>query len=183
MSTHAPASSRNEGGDCMTAKTRRRRLLAPVTRVPPPVRPRARRVPARAGGARGEEDGGDEGEGDAEPDEAEVERRPWARTEKRDGVAAEHVDHGTARSSAATTPLPQRTTLSASRERRNTAVLAPSAERTASSGSRRTVRARTRLATLEQAITKSRPEAAKSTQSTVLARELIWSCIRVTAIW
>ena len=61
--------------------------------------------------------------------------------------------------------------------------VAPRAERTASSGSRRTVRARTRLATLELAMTKSRPEAAKSIQRMVLARELIWSCMRVTPIW
>ena len=62
-------------------------------------------------------------------------------------------------------------------------VLAPSAERTASSGSLRTVRASTRLATFELAITNSRPAAAKRIHRIVLARALIWSCIRVTSIW
>ncbi len=69
--------------------------------------------------------------------------------------------------------------LSAKSERRSAAVVAPNAERTASSDSRRTVRASTRLATFEHAITNSRPEAANSTHKIVLARELIWSCMRV----
>jgi len=83
---------------------------------------------------------------------------------------------------AAMTPLPHRTRLSASRARRNAALPAPRAERTASSDSRRTVRASTRLATFEHAITNSSPEAANRTHKTVLARELIWSCMRVTSI-
>ena len=52
---------------------------------------------------------------------------------------------------------------------------APSAARIASSFSRRTVRARIRLATFEQAMMKTSSEAAISTSSTVLAPEVIWS--------
>jgi hypothetical protein len=87
---------------------------------------------------------------------------------------------GRAMRMAAMAPLPQRTRLSARSERRSVAVLAPRAERTASSDSRRTVRARTRLATLELAMTNRRPEAAKRIQRMLLARALIWSCMRVT---
>ena len=107
---------------------------------------------------------------------------PSARTEKRAAYRPSTATIGQASSSAASTPLPHSTRLSASSERRSAAVLAPSAERTASSDSRRTVRASTRLATFEHAITNSNPAAANSTHKTVLARELIWSCIRVASI-
>ncbi len=63
------------------------------------------------------------------------------------------------------------------------AELAPSAVRTASSDSRRTVRARIRFATFEQAITNSRPEAPNSSHSIVLASALIWSRNRLASIW
>ena len=89
---------------------------------------------------------------------------------------------GAAMSSPANAPLPHSTMLSANSERRSAAVVAPNAERTASSDSRRTVRASTRLATFEQAMTNSRPEAANRTHKMVFARELIWSCIRVTSM-
>ena len=62
--------------------------------------------------------------------------------------------------------------LSASSVRRSAAVCAPIAARTASSDSRRTVRARIRLATLEHAITKISIEAANSTINTVRALEV-----------
>ena len=70
-------------------------------------------------------------------------------------------------------PAPHRTRLSASSVRRSAAAEAPSAARIASSPSRRTDRARIRLATFEQAMTKIRPEAASSTSSTVRAGEMI----------
>ena len=89
---------------------------------------------------------------------------PLRQTDSRSAMAS---------ATAATAPLPHSTRLSANRERRSSAVLAPSAERIASSGSRRTVRASTRLATFELAITKSRPEAANRIHKIVLARELI----------
>ena len=72
-------------------------------------------------------------------------------------------------------PAPQSSRLSARSVRRRAAVLAPRAARIASSPSRRTVRARIRLATLEQAMMKTSAEAASRTSSTVRAREVIWS--------
>ena len=107
----------------------------------------------------------------------------FARTEKRDAYLPSTATIGTANITAAIAPLPHSTRLSASSDRRNTAVLAPSADRTANSGSRRTVRASTRLATFELAITNSSPDAANSIHKIVFARALIWSCIRVTPIW
>jgi hypothetical protein len=82
---------------------------------------------------------------------------------------------GRALSTPSAAPAPQSSRLSASRTRRSAALLAPSAARTTSSPSRRMVRARIRLATLEQAMMKTNPEAASSTQSTVLALDVIWS--------
>jgi len=79
-------------------------------------------------------------------------------------------------------PLTHSTRLSANSDRRSAARPAPSADRTASSDSRRTVRASTRLATFELAITNSRAEAVNSTHKIVLALELIWSCILVTVM-
>ena len=52
----------------------------------------------------------------------------------------------------------------------------------ASSFSRRTVRARIRLATFEQAMTKTSTDAASSTNRTVLARDVIWSRRRTASI-
>ncbi len=66
--------------------------------------------------------------------------------------------------------------------RRNAPVLAPSATRTASSPSRRTVRARIRLATLEHAMMKTSADAASSTSSTVLAPDVISSRSNFTPI-
>src|ERR1700685_4279652 len=72
-------------------------------------------------------------------------------------------------------PAPHSRRLSANSMRRNAPLLAPSATRTASSPSRRTVRARIRLATLEHAMMKTSPDAASSTSSTVLAPDVISS--------
>ena len=62
-----------------------------------------------------------------------------------------------------TAPAPHSTRLSASSVRRSAPWLAPRAARTASSPSRRTERARIRLATFEQAMTKTTAAAARST--------------------
>ena len=70
-------------------------------------------------------------------------------------------------------PAPHSSTLSASSVRRSAPALAPSAARTASSPSRRTDRARIRLATFEHAITKIKPDAASSTSRIVRAGEVI----------
>ena len=80
---------------------------------------------------------------------------------------------GRALSTPSAAPAPQSSRLSASSVRRNAPVLAPSAARIASSPSRRTVRARIRFATFEHAMTKTSTDAASSTSSTVLARDVI----------
>ena len=72
-----------------------------------------------------------------------------------------------------TAPVPHRIKLSARSDRLSVARLAPSALRTDSSASRLTVRASMRLATFAQAITKTRPDAASRTSSTVFARAVI----------
>src|SRR6266700_2733548 len=69
-------------------------------------------------------------------------------------------------------PAPQSRRLSASSMRRSAPVLAPSAARMASSLSRRTVRVRIRLATLEQAMMKTSAEAASRTRRTVRAPDV-----------
>ena len=85
-----------------------------------------------------------------------------ARTEKRAAKPATTATSGRASSTPSTAPAPQSTRLSASSVRRSAPRLAPSAARTASSPSRRTERARIRLATFEQAITNTTPAAASS---------------------
>src|ERR1035438_5857470 len=82
---------------------------------------------------------------------------------------------GRALSTPSAAPAPQSRRHSAKRTRRSAAVLAPSAARITSSPSRRIVRAKIRLATLEQAMMKTNPDAASSTQSTVRALDVIWS--------
>src|ERR1700746_2080149 len=62
-------------------------------------------------------------------------------------------------------PAPQSKRLSASSMRRSAPVLAPSAARVANSPSRRTVRVRIRLATLEHAMMNTSADAASSTSS------------------
>ena len=99
--------------------------------------------------------------------------RSSARTEKRDAYRASTATIGCAIATPSTAPVPQSTRLSASSVRRSVAALAPSAARTASSDSRRTVRARIRFATFEQAMTNTNPDAASRTSSTVLAFAVI----------
>ena len=79
-------------------------------------------------------------------------------------------------------PAPQSSTLSASSVRRSAPAPAPSAARIASSPSRRTERARIRLATFEHAITKTSADAASSTRRTVRAGEVIWSRRRTASM-
>ena len=74
-----------------------------------------------------------------------------------------------------TAPVTHNTRLSASSVRRRAPGLAPSAARTANSPSRRTERARMRLATFEQATMKTSAEAASSTSRMVRAGDTIWS--------
>ena len=71
--------------------------------------------------------------------------RSKARTEKREAYRARTETRGWALSTPIAAPAPQRRRLSANSMRRSAAVLAPRAARTASSPSRRTVRARIRL--------------------------------------
>ncbi len=80
-------------------------------------------------------------------------------------------------------PAPQSRRLSASSMRRSAPVVAPSAARMASSPSRRTVRVRIRLATLEHATMKTSADAASSTSSTVRAPEVISSRSSLAPIW
>ena len=84
---------------------------------------------------------------------------------------------------ASIAPAPHSSRLSARSVRRSAPALAPSAARIASSPSRRTERARIRLATFEQATTKTSAEAASSTSSTVRAGDddLIAQADRVDA--
>ena len=71
--------------------------------------------------------------------------------------------NGFASITPSTAPAPQSTRLSARSVRRSAPGPAPSAARTASSPSRRTDRARIRLATLEHAMTNTTAAAASST--------------------
>ena len=96
-----------------------------------------------------------------------------ARTEKRAAYCDSMATIGLAMSTPRVAPAPQSSRLSASSVRRSAPALAPSAARTASSPSRRTDRARIRLATFEQAITNTRAEAARSTSNTVRAGDVI----------
>ena len=98
-----------------------------------------------------------------------------ARTEKREAYRARMATMGRALSTPSAAPAPQSRRLSASRTLRSAPLVAPSAARIDSSPSRRTVRDRIRFATFEHAMTKTSPEAASSTSSTVLALEVICS--------
>src|SRR5439155_1015351 len=99
--------------------------------------------------------------------------RSRARTEKRAAYRASTATIGCAIATPSSAPLPQSSTLSASSVRRSVDALAPSAARTASSDSRRTLRARIRFATFEQAMTNTSADAASRTSSTVLALAVI----------
>ena len=170
----APASSTNDAAIWVTAKRRSRRLVAPVMRRPPLES--ANPCDASAEGSRGTK---------ASRTAATIARptpthsrlassvRSSARTEKRAAYLPSTATIGCAIATPSTAPVPQRSRLSASSVRRSVAVLAPSAARTASSDSRRTLRARIRFATFEHAMTNTSADAASRTSSTVLAREVI----------
>ena len=108
--------------------------------------------------------------------------RSSARTENLEAYRDRTDTIGCAMTMPRTAPLPQRTRLSASSVRRSALRLAPSALRTANSGSRFTLRASTRFATFEHAITKTSADAANSTRSTVRARTVIWSRRRTASM-
>ena len=172
----APASSTNDAAIWVTAKTRSRRLVLPVIRGLPLPRPMPRDVPAD--GRRGTNASSTAATtASAAPTQSRLEStvRSSARTEKREAYRARMATIGCAISTPSAAPAPHSSRLSASSVRRSAPVLAPSAARIASSPSRRTVRARTRLATFEHAMMKTRPAAASSTSSTVLAFDVIWS--------
>ena len=108
--------------------------------------------------------------------------RSCARTENRDAYCARTATSGLAMKMPRVAPATHSSRLSANRRRRKSSVLAPSAARMASSFSRRTVRARIRFATFEQAMMKTSTDAAMSTSNMVRAPEVSWSRNRVALI-
>ena len=173
----APASRTNDAAICVTANTRSRRLVPrrdahAAARQPQSVR----RVGRRQARHERQQHGRGHREDDAHPEQARVHRDIVGAHGEARGVARQHATPSAARSTmASTAPAPHSSRLSASSVRRSAPVPAPSAARTASSPSRRTERARIRLATLEQATMKTSAEAASSTSSMVRAGEMIWS--------
>ncbi len=101
--------------------------------------------------------------------------RSSARTENREAYRDRIATIGRALITPSNAPAPHNKRLSASSTRRNDAVLAPSAARIDSSPSRRTVRARIKLATFEHAIINTNPDAASSTHKIVLALDVTCS--------
>src|SRR5207302_1778837 len=97
------------------------------------------------------------------------------RLEKHAGAGEEHEGGGNLNHGENAETAVQRTRPSASRVRRKALVPAPSAARMVNSPSRRTVRARIRLAAFEQAMMNTRADAARSTRRMVRAPEVIWS--------
>ena len=166
----APASSTNENAICVVANTRRRRLVPGVIRTLPLARPR----PA---GACGDGRRGTYASSTAAaiaspaPTQSTLESTVTssARIEKRAAYRLTIATSGCASTTPSTAPAPHRTRLSASSVRRSAPWPAPSAARTASSPSRRTERARIRLATFEHAITNTTAAAASSTSRIVRA--------------
>ena len=160
-----------------------RRLVLPVIRTLPLERPDI--FPLPADGRRGTNAKNTAATtASAAPIQSRLEStvRSSARTENREAYRARMATIGRALSTPSVAPAPQSRRLSASSVRRSAPVLAPSAERIASSPSRRTVRASIRLATLEHAITKTSADAASRTSNTVLARDVIWSRSRTASI-
>ena len=170
----AAASSTNEKAICVVANTRRRRLVPGVMRrlllaSPNPVGP---------------VDEGSRGTYASRTAAAIARPAPThksvsstvtssARTEKRAAYRATIETIGCASTTPRIAPAPHNTRLSASSVRRKAPLLAPSAARTASSPSRRTDRARIRLAMFEHAITKTTAAAASSTSRIARAGEVI----------
>jgi hypothetical protein len=174
----APASSMNDAAICVTAKRRSRRLVAPVMRRPPLESANPWRDVVSVDGSRGTNASSTAAViASPTPIQSRLASsvRSSARTLKRAAYLPSTATIGCAMATPSTAPVPQRSRLSASSVRRSVAALAPSAARTASSDSRRTLRARIRFATFEQAMTKTSPDAARRTSSTVRARAVIWS--------
>src|ERR1035438_5612395 len=172
----APASRTKEAAIWVMANACRRRVAPPVMRT----LPRERLIPFdRSPDGRRGTNARSTAATNASPAPThsmlESTVRSSARTEKRDAYRARIATMGRALSTPSAAPAPQSRRHSAKRTRRSAAVLAPSAARITSSPSRRIVRAKIRLATLEQAMMKTNPDAASSTQSTVLALDVIWS--------
>ena len=110
---------------------------------------------------------------DADPQQAGIDREVERAHREARRVARQDRHHRPAISTPSAAPAPHSSRLSASSVRRSAPVLAPSAARIASSPSRRTERARIRLATFEHAMTKISPDAASSTSRMVRAGEVI----------
>ena len=167
----APASSTNDAAICVTANSRSRRLVPDVMRTLPLDRPSP--LDASADGQprnEGQQHRRDERERDADPEQARVDGQVERANREARRVPRQHRRPSAARSATPRmAPAPQSSRLSASSVRRSAPALAPSAARIASSPSRRTERARIRLATFEHAMTKTSAEAASSTSSTVRA--------------
>ncbi len=172
----APTSSTNENATCAVAKSLSRRLVPGVMRRPPV----ARLAPADVS------DAGRRGIHASNTAAAMASPAPTqsrlasivtssARTENRAAKRATAVTSGPASSTPSTAPAPHSTRLSASSVRRSAPALAPRAARTANSPSRRTDRARIRLATFEQATMKTTPAVASSSNRIVRAGVAIWS--------
>ena len=170
----APASSTKDAAICVTANARRRRAVPLLMRSPPLDRPNP--CEAAVDGRRGTNASRiDAARARPTPTHSRLASsvRSRARTEKRAAYRASTATIGCAIATPSSAPLPQSSTLSASSVRRSVDALAPSAARTASSDSRRTLRARIRFATFEQAMTNTSADAASRTSSTVLALAVI----------
>ena len=180
----APVSSTKDAAICITAKIRWRRFVLPVIRTLPLDRLRPLDVPAD--GKRGT---------NAKITAATMARaapthsrllstlKSSARTEKREAYRARMATIGCALITPSSAPALQSRRLSASSMRRSAPLLAPSAARIASSPSRRTVRVRIKLATLEHAMMNTSADAASSTKSTVRAPDVICSRSGLALIW
>ena len=170
----APASSTNEAPICVTANSRSRRLVPEVIRTPAPLTPSP--FAASDDGRRGTK-ASRIAAASASPTPTHSRLastvRSSARTENRAAYRARTATIGRARATPTIAPAPQSSRLSASSVRRSAQRLAPRAARIASSPSRRTDRARIKLATFEHAMMKTSPEAASRTSSTVRADEVI----------
>ena len=176
INTQAPASNTNEAAICVTAKARWRRPVLLVMRT----LPLARFMPfdALAEGKRGTNAKITAAiTASATPTQSMLTStvKSSARMEKREAYRARMVTSGCAMITPISAPAPQSSRLSANNMRRSDQVFAPSAARMESSPSRRTVRARIRLATFEQAMIKTRPEATRRMRRTVRAPEVISS--------
>ena len=170
----APASSTKDAAICVTANSRRRRLVPDVIRTPPLDAPSP--PAASADGSRGTNASSTAAaSASATPTHSRLAStvRSSARTEKREAYRASRATMGRASTTPSSAPAPHSSRLSASSVRRSAAALAPSVARIASSLSRRTDRARIRLATFEHAMMKTSPDAASSTSSTVRAGDAI----------